>query len=516
MKNKTFYITTPIYYPNGNLHIGHFYTTTIAKTLANYKKMQGYDTFFVTGIDEHGQKIQKSAQAQGIEPQAFVDLQAEQFKKLWKDSQIEYDFFSRTTAPNHQNAIRKIFAKMLEKGLIRLGKYKGLYSISDEEYLTPSQALEIDGKFYHPSSKHELVEIEEETYFFEMSKFSTWIEAFYQENPNFMTSNKVKNELLNNFIQKGLEDLSVTRITFDWGISVVTPSQFKHVIYVWLDALFNYLTALGYLTDDETNYVKYWQNGNEIVHVVGKEITRFHCIYWPIFLKSLDLRLPTCILTHGWIVTPEGKMSKSKGNTVDPYFLIENYGVEETKYFFMSQININNDGVFELNNFINTLNADLANNFGNLLNRTVAMLNQSFDNGIVYKKQSLESIDLEMYEQIASSFVEYQEHFDNFESDKALKAAIALSKELNLYIDKTTPWKLKDNLERLNDVLCVLLNGVYAVNVMLSVVLNNKSQKINKFLAQNELSFEKIYDFSKFDNKKCLVSEILFTRIKTN
>ncbi|MBN0919229.1 methionine--tRNA ligase [[Mycoplasma] gypis] len=511
---KTFYVTTPIYYPNGKLHIGHFFTTTIAQTLVNYKKLNNYDTFFVTGIDEHGQKIAKSAAKDNLKPQEYVDLRTIEFKKLWKDVDIEYDFFSRTTSPKHQLTIQKIFNKMLEKGLIYLGHYKGLYSISDEEYLTPTQAIEKDGKYYHPTSNHELVEVEEETYFFEMSKFGPWIASLYEQNPELISSEKVKNELLNNFINKGLEDLSVTRISFDWGIEVNVPSKFKHVIYVWLDALFNYLTALNYLEENDENYQKYWKNGDEIIHVVGKEITRFHCIYWPIFLHSLDLRMPTKILTHGWIVTPEGKMSKSKGNTIDPYDLINNYGVEETKYFFMSQISLNNDGVFEKQAFINNLNADLSNNFGNLLNRSVAMLNQSFPQGIVYQENDLEKIDQEVYTRISASLKEYQQNFDNFEIDKALKVAIALSKNLNLYIDQTTPWKLKEDLKRLNVVLSTLLNGIYAVNVMLSVVLNKKSKRVNEFLKQEVISFELIEKRDKFDHKACKIDEILFARIK--
>ncbi|MBU4690872.1 methionine--tRNA ligase [Mycoplasma zalophi] len=514
MAKKTFYISTPIYYPNGKLHIGHFYTTTIANTLYNFKKLNNYDCYLVTGIDEHGQKIQKAANSQNIEPQKFVDLATEQFKDLWKKADLHYDFFSRTTSSNHVVTIQKIFDKMIEKGFIYLGEYSGLYSISDEEYLTKTQAIEKDNKYYHPTSGHELVEISEETYFFNMQKFNKWIKEFYENNDNFISSSKVKNELLNNFINKGLEDLSITRISFDWGIQVAFESKFKHVIYVWLDALFNYLTALNYLQEDDSLYQKFWINGTERVHVVGKEITRFHCIYWPIFLKSLDINLPTKILSHGWIITNEGKMSKSKGNVIDPYKLIDTYGAEQTKYFFMSQLSIHNDGIYDELAFKNCLNADLANNFGNLVNRTSAMINQSFDNGTFYDQNNLEEVDLEVYKDIDKHFQNYKNYFDNFEIDKALKEAINLSKSLNLYIDKTTPWKLKDNLPRLNVVLNTLLNGIYATTVMLSVVLPNNMQKIAEFLSINELNFELINIKTKFDKKPIDVKEILFNRIK--
>ncbi|QJR44130.1 methionine--tRNA ligase [Mycoplasma miroungirhinis] len=514
MNKKTFYISTPIYYPNGKLHIGHFYTTTIANTLYNFKKLNGYDCYLVTGIDEHGQKIQKAAQKANIDTLEFVNQASEQFKDLWNKANLHYDFFSRTTSPKHILTIQKIFQKMLEKGYIYLGQYSGLYSISDEEYLTKTQAIEKDNKYYHPTSGHELVEITEETYFFDMKRFNQWIIDFYENNSKFISSSKVKNELLNNFINKGLEDLSVTRISFDWGIQVACESKFKHVIYVWLDALFNYLTALNYLEEDDSLYQKYWVNGTQRVHIVGKEITRFHCIYWPIFLKSLDINLPTKILSHGWIITSEGKMSKSKGNVVDPYKLIETYGAEQTKYFFMSQFSIDNDGVYDEIAFKNCLNSDLANNFGNLVNRTSAMINQSFSNGTFYDQDNLESLDLEVYKNIEQYFINYQNYFDNFEIDKALKEAISLSKTLNLYIDKTTPWKLKDNLQRLNIVLNTLLNGIYAVAVMLSVVLPNNMQKISEFLNIDKLDFNLININNKFDNKQINVNEILFSRIK--
>ncbi|AWX42764.1 Methionine--tRNA ligase [Metamycoplasma cloacale] len=514
MNKKTFYISTPIYYPSGNLHIGHLLTTTLAWVYKNYKANQNYDTFFVTGIDEHGQKILKKAIENNLDPQTYVDMQCQKFIDLWKKLDIDYDFFSRTTSLQHTQTIELIFNKMLEKGLIYKGAYEGLYSVEDEEFFTKTQALLIDNQYYHPTSKHLLQEVSEESYFFNMEKFTPWIKEFFETNSDFLTNDATKKELMNNFINQGLSDLSVTRIAFDWGIKVLKNQTPQHVIYVWLDALFNYLTALNIYSDNDDNYLKFWKNGDERVHVLAKEISRFHAIYWPIFLKSLDINLPTKEVIHSWIITPEGKMSKSKGNVIEPLPLIEKYGAEEIKYFFSSQVNINNDFSFSEDLLINVLNADLANNFGNLLNRVAKMVNQSFENGTTYIASQLTSIDCEIYTLLKENYDEYKLHFNEFNADKAFKKAIQFSSKLNEYIDRTEPWKLKENPERLNVVLNTLLNGIYAVNYMLNPVLKQKTRKINEFLNINEFSETKLFDFTKFDNVKVDVKEILFPRIK--
>ncbi|TPR53540.1 methionine--tRNA ligase [Metamycoplasma neophronis] len=515
MNKKTFYITTPIYYPSGNLHIGHLLTTTLAWVYTNYKKQRGYDTLFSTGIDEHGQKIQKKAEEAKMDPQAYVDMQANKFKNLWELLDIEYNVFSRTTNKEHEKAVALIFNKMKEKGFIYKAKYEGLYSISDEEFLTPTQAILKDNKYYHPVSGQQLQEVEEESYFFNMSKFTPWIRSYFENNPDFLTNRATEKELLNNFIDKGLEDLSVTRVSFDWGIKVYNADDSRqHVIYVWLDALFSYLTGLGYLSDNQSDYEKFWLNGNERVHVLAKEISRFHAIYWPIFLNSLDLNLPTKEVIHSWIITPEGKMSKSKGNVVDPIPLIQTYGAEEIKYFFTSQVNIDNDFTFSYDLLINVLNADLSNNFGNLLNRTVKMVNQSFINGVHFDEENLHQIDKNILKEIDLVYQDYCLALDNFRADKALKRTIEFSKHLNEYIDKNEPWKLKDNLERLNVVLNTLLQGIYAITFMLSIVMPKKTSKIFNFLNQDIISPTALNDYKKFDNKVLDVKEILFPRIK--
>ncbi|MBN0970863.1 methionine--tRNA ligase [Mycoplasma phocoeninasale] len=516
MSKKTFYITTPIYYPSGRLHIGHLFTTTLAWVYKNYKCQQGYDTFFATGIDEHGQKIQKKAFEFNIQPQEYVDNEAKQFEQLWKLLLIDYDSFNRTTNYHHHHAIQLIFDKMLKKGFIYKSYYEGLYSVSDEEFLTKSQATFENNKYYHPISHAELQEIKEESYFFDMKKFAPWIKEFFYNNPNFISNGATYKELLNNFINKGLEDLSITRVSFDWGIPILNNSNVKnhHVIYVWLDALFNYITFLGFLSDDETKYLKYWENGDERVHLLAKEISRFHAIYWPIFLKALDLKLPTKEVIHSWIITPEGKMSKSRGNVIDPLPLIEKYGAEEIKYFFISQINIDSDFAFSEELLVNVLNADLANNFGNLLNRTIKMINQSFPDGTKYIATDLQKIDLNIYELIKSIYTDYQSEFDNFHADKALKKSMELSKKLNEYIDKNEPWKLKADLKRLNVVLNTLQNGIYAVAFMLNVVIPNKTNKVLEFFKLNNFNEKNLFDFAKFDRKSPETSEILFPRIK--
>lgn len=508
---KTFYVTTPIYYPSGNLHIGHLYTTTLAWTLRNYKRLQGFDAIMLTGADEHGQKIERKAQEANIDPQKYVDDMTAIFKDLWTKSEIDYDLYSRTTDKKHEKAVAEQFSELLSAGVIYKGKYKGLYSVSDEEFLTKTQAEEKDGKYYHPTSGHLLEEVEEESYFFEMSKFQDWLNEYIAHNPEFIIPDKIVKELTNNFLAGKLEDLSVSRNTFTWGVPIKEDP--KHVMYVWMDALNNYITALGYKSEDDSNFKKYWEKGNEIVHIVGKEITRFHCIYWPIILRAANLRLPSTILSHGWIVTPEGKMSKSKGNVVDPLELIETWGPEVVKYFFASQINMGQDGVFDNEMLKNTYNADLANNFGNLLSRTIAMTRQNFDGSIKFSETN-NILDKDLRDSIKHSLDIYQKEMDDYQINKGLNEAIKLSKELNGYIDKTQPWTLKEDKERLEQVLNHLLNGIYAVATMLSVVIPNKMNEALKLLNLGELALEKILDFAKFDNAIVIKGEPLFERIK--
>ena len=508
--NKTFYVTTPIYYPSGKLHIGHVYTTTLAYTLANFKKLDGYDVKFLTGADEHGQKIELKAKENNISPKEYVDKVSDSFKDLWNKLEIYPDYFSRTTNKNHEEAVKKQFTKLLNQGIIYKGKYTGLYSVQDEEFLTETQAEKKEGEWFHPISGHKLEIVNEESYFLKISEFEDWIRDFLQ-NSDIVIPKKIINELINNFINKGLQDLSVTRTSFSWGIPI--SEEKTHVIYVWLDALNNYITALGYNSKDESDFNKYWVNGDEIVHIVGKEITRFHCIYWPIILKANEIRRPTKILSHGWIVTPEGKMSKSKGNVIDPNELIDEFGAEVLKYFFACHTNIHEDSTFDKEILKNAYNADLANNYGNLVSRTLAMTKQNFDTPLKYKKSILE-VDKKIEQDIINALNLYKEKFNNYKINKALQAAINLSKKLNKYIDVTMPWTLKDDKKRLEQLLLRLLNGIYAITTMLSVVMPKKTEEVADLIGLKELSFQKAKDFNKFDQVAIKESKVIFSRIK--
>lgn len=511
-KQKTFFITTPIYYPSGNLHIGHLYSTTIAWVLKNFKSKLGYDVKFLTGSDEHGQKIEKKAAEAKMTTQAYVDMQTSKFIDLWKKAKINYDFFSRTTNKNHEQIVEKTFNKMLEKNLIYKGVYKGYYSVSDEEFVLETNAEKKEDGLYHPVSGHKLELIEEESYFFKMNEFSKWLVDYVEKNKNFIIPNNIWKELKANFLSKKLEDLSVTRISFEWGIKINKDP--KHVIYVWLDALFNYISALGFdFEKPNNNFIKYWKEGDEIIHVVGKEITRFHCIYWPIFLKSLDIKLPSTILSHGWLITPEGKMSKSKGNVIDPLDLLKKYDAEIIKYFFCSKISIYKDGIFSEELLLNTYNAELANTIGNLISRTISMIKQNFNRTIKYSKSNDQN-DIDVIKSISNNFNKYIEHFNKFEIDLAFESMMSLARDLNKYIDLTTPWKLKEDLKRLGQVLNLLLNGSYAVLAMLEVVCPDYVNQFKSILNIKEFDFELINDLNKFDDVIVNENKIVFPRIK--
>ncbi|MDE7221783.1 MAG: methionine--tRNA ligase, partial [Ureaplasma sp.] len=388
--NKKAFISTPIYYASGNPHIGHAYTTLLADVLSRYKKMLGYDVFFVTGTDEFGQKIQTLAKANNLTEQEFVNKNCEKFIDLFNKLGIEYNGFSRTTNSSHIKTVQKIFSQMINNDDIYLDNWNGFYCVNCEENYTKSQVIEKDGQMFC-NVGHKIIEKNEESYFFKMSKYNEWINSFLNENPNLIYPNHRVNELKNNFL-KDLTDLSVSRTTTTWGIPILENPN--HKIYVWVDALFNYLTILGYLQKNDLNYQNFWANKEcEKIHIMSKEITRFHCIYWPIFLNSLSLNLPTKIYAHGWIVTKEGKMSKSLGNVIDPFELISNYSRDAVRYFFIKEINPIRDGIFSNDIFIETINTDLANNIGNLVNRTIGML-KKYTNGIIPKYEGvINSID---------------------------------------------------------------------------------------------------------------------------
>lgn len=489
-EKPTFYITTPIYYPSGKLHIGNSYTTIACDVLARYKRLQGYDVFFLTGTDEHGLKIEQKAQALGMHPQEYVDKMAADIKELWKKLEITNDKFIRTTDDYHEKAVQNIFEKLLAKGDIYLGKYRGWYSVSDEEYFTESQLAEVyrdeDGNMIggKAPSGHEVQLVEEDCYFFKMSKYADRLVKYYEEHPDFIIPDTRKNEMLNNFIKPGLEDLALTRTSFNWGVKV--PSNPEHVVYVWIDALCNYITALGYETgDDDSLFKKYWPAD---VHMVGKEIVRFHTIYWPIILMALGLPLPKHIIGHGWLLMRDGKMSKSKGNVVYPEMIVERYGLDALRYYLMRAVPFGNDGVFTPEDFIGKINFDLANDLGNLLNRTVAMINKYRGGQIPELKSGVTTFDKDLEDVAANTIKNFEEQMDSVHFSNALDEVWKLVARSNKYIDETEPWILaKDETKKdeLDSVLAHLAASLRLVAILIQPVMTHTPKEIFAQLGLN-------------------------------
>ena len=506
MEKKTYYVTTPIYYPSDNFHIGHCYTTVIADALARYKKLKGYDVYFLTGSDEHGQKIEDRAKKAGVTPKEFIDPIIDNAKDLWKALDVDYDKFIRTTDPEHVECVQKIMQKLYDQGDIYKGQYEGWYCTPCESFWTESQL--VDGKC--PDCGREVKLTKEDAYFLKLSKYQKQLEDYLKENPELMQPVSRYNEMYNNFLKPGLKDLCVSRSSVKWGVPVsFDPSQ---TVYVWVDALSNYISALGYLSEDDTLFNKYWPAD---LHLVGKEIFRFHTIIWPIMLMALGLPLPKKVYGHGWLTIGGGKISKSKGNYKDPREFIKDYGVDTVRYFLLSEVPFGSDGNFSEELMVERRNSDLCNVLGNLVNRTITMANKYFD-GKVVKNNNPNDLDKSVIDYLNSLNEVVETKMEELDIPNTLAEIFARIERLNKYIDETSPWLLakdENSLPRLNDVLYTILDGIRMTCLQLEAFIPSTSKKIYEQLNLDNVCFDK-YEFGSVDEYKVTEKpEILFARI---
>lgn len=507
MDKNTYYITTPIYYPNSNLHIGNVYTSVIADVLKRYKTLQGFDSYLTTGTDEHGQKIMNAALSHGSKPQPFVDKIAGETQDLLKKLDIDYDCFIRSTDPKHEENVKNIFQYLYDKGDIYKGEYDGYYCESCESYFTESQLDEGNC----PDCGRAVDHHKEESYFFKLSKYTDKLKELFKDHPEFLEPKFRQNEMLNNFINKGLEDLSVSRNTFDWGVDV--PFDNEHVVYVWIDALSCYLTAIGYGHDME-KFNKYWPAG---VHLIGKDIVRFHTIIWPALLMALDIPLPRKVFAHGWILFDNDKMSKSKGNIMYPEPLVELYGTDALKYFLLREFNFGSDGNFLSKKFMDRYNSDLVNDLGNLLSRTVSMISK-YNDGIIKKGSETDEYDEDLINLCHKTYDDFTKLMDDFKFNEALECLWNLVRRSNKYVDQTEPWILgrEEKYERLNTVLYNLAESLRIIAQMLEPVMRNTTDEILKQLGVENKGFASAKEFGLIkEGTRVNKGQNLFNRLDT-
>ncbi|WP_314237344.1 methionine--tRNA ligase [Abiotrophia defectiva] len=496
-QKPTYYITTPIYYPSGKLHIGNSYSTLACDAMTRYKRLQGFDAFFLTGTDEHGQKIERTAEGLGVSPKQYVDEMADIIKKLWALLDIDYSHFIRTTDDYHEKAVQDAFEQLLAQDDIYLGEYSGWYSVSDEEFFTENQLVEVyrdaDGNVTGgvAPTGNEVTLVKEESYFFRMSKYADRLVQYYEDHADFLEPAFRKTEMINNFIKPGLEDLAVSRTTFTWGVPV--KSNPKHVIYVWIDALLNYITALGYGSDDTSRYNKYWPAD---AHVIGKDISRFHMIYWPTILMALGLPLPKKIFAHGWYLMKEGKMSKSKGNVIYPETLVERYGLDATRFYLLHEMGVGNDAVFTPEGFVQLVNSELANDLGNLLNRTVAMMNKYFQGQVPTEGLEATAVDADYDAYVKEQMAAYYQAMDAMSLSAALSHVMAIVSRTNKYIDETMPWVLVKEEATLGQLRSVMNHLAEALRLVAHLSRPFMTQAPAKIFEQLGLSDQMDLDFT--------------------
>lgn len=496
-QKPTYYITTPIYYPSGKLHIGNSYSTLACDAMTRYKRLQGFDAFFLTGTDEHGQKIERTAEGLGVSPKQYVDEMADIIKKLWDLLDIDYSHFIRTTDDYHEKAVQDAFEQLLAQDDIYLGEYSGWYSVSDEEFFTENQLVEVyrdaDGNVTGgvAPTGNEVTLVKEESYFFRMSKYADRLVQYYEDHADFLEPAFRKTEMINNFIKPGLEDLAVSRTTFTWGVPV--KSNPKHVIYVWIDALLNYITALGYGSDDTSRYNKYWPAD---AHVIGKDISRFHMIYWPTILMALGLPLPKKIFAHGWYLMKEGKMSKSKGNVIYPETLVERYGLDATRFYLLHEMGVGNDAVFTPEGFVQLVNSELANDLGNLLNRTVAMMNKYFQGQVPTEGLNATAVDADYDAYVKEQMAAYYQAMDAMSLSAALSHVMAIVSRTNKYIDETMPWVLVKEEATLGQLRSVMNHLAEALRLVAHLSRPFMTQAPAKIFEQLGLNDQMDLDFT--------------------